>query len=51
MVENSLRSADVIAHGSADVAVIQREKLDQLLFTDKELAYVLLWNLVRTLSG
>jgi CRP-like cAMP-binding protein len=30
---------------------IDRPKFDQLLFTDKELAYAVLWTLVRTLSG
>ena len=30
--------------------VIERAKLDQLMFTDKDLAYVLLWTFVRTLS-
>ena len=44
------RSADAIAHVSCTVWVIERAKLDQLMFTDKDLAYVLLWTFVRTLS-
>ena len=52
VVEEEARSADAIAHdGEAVLLRIGREPLDQLLFTDKELAYSVLWALVRTLSG
>ena len=51
LIEDSPRSADAIAHSSCDVWVIERAALDQLMFTDKDLAYVLLWTFVRTLSG
>ncbi|MCP3104831.1 cyclic nucleotide-binding domain-containing protein [Myxococcus sp. K15C18031901] len=50
VIEDSPRSADAIAHVSCQVWVIERSKLDQLMFTDKDLAYVLLWTFVRTLS-
>jgi CRP/FNR family transcriptional regulator, cyclic AMP receptor protein len=50
LIEDSPRSADAIAHSGCTVWVIERAKLDQLLFTDKDLAYVLLWTFVRTLS-
>jgi CRP-like cAMP-binding protein len=50
LIEDSPRSADAIAHIPCRVYEIGREKLDQLMFTDKELAYVLLWTFVRTLS-
>jgi CRP/FNR family cyclic AMP-dependent transcriptional regulator len=50
VIEDSPRSADAIAHVSCTVWVIERSKLDQLMFTDKDLAYVLLWTFVRTLS-
>src|SRR4051794_24266039 len=50
VVEDSPRSADAIAHIPCTLLVIEREKLDQLMFTDKDLAYVLLWTFVRTLS-
>ena len=50
VIEDSPRSADAIAHISCTVWVIERSKLDQLMFTDKDLAYVLLWTFVRTLS-
>lgn len=51
VIENSPRSADAIAHISCTVWVIERARLDQLMFTDKDLAYVLLWTFVRTLSA
>jgi CRP-like cAMP-binding protein len=51
MIDDSPRSADAIAHTPCTVWVIERDKLDQLMFTDKDLAYVLLWTFVRTLSG
>ena len=50
VIEDSPRSADAIAHSSCTVLVIERERLDQLMFTDKDLAYILLWTFVRTLS-
>ncbi|MCY1046325.1 cyclic nucleotide-binding domain-containing protein [Corallococcus sp. bb12-1] len=50
VIEDSPRSADAIAHSGCTVWVIERAKLDQLMFTDKDLAYVLLWTFVRTLS-
>lgn len=51
LIEEEPRSADAIAHIECKLYEIQREKLDQLMFTDKELAYVLLWSFVRTLCG
>jgi CRP-like cAMP-binding protein len=50
LIEESPRSADAIAHLPCQLYQIERDKLDQLMFTDKELAYVLLWTFVRTLS-
>ncbi len=50
VIEDGPRSADAIAHSSCKLWVVEREKLDQLMFTDKDLAYVLLWTFVRTLS-
>jgi CRP/FNR family transcriptional regulator, cyclic AMP receptor protein len=50
VIEDSPRSADAIAHIPCSVWVVGREALDQLMFTDKDLAYVMLWTFVRTLS-
>jgi CRP-like cAMP-binding protein len=50
VIDDHPRSADAIAHTPCTLWAIERTKLDQLMFTDKELAYVLLWTFVRTLS-
>lgn len=50
MIDESPRSADALAHTACTLAVIRREALEQLMFVDKDLAYVLLWTFVRTLS-
>jgi CRP/FNR family transcriptional regulator, cyclic AMP receptor protein len=50
VIEDIPRSADALAHTSCTLWVIEREQLDHLMFTDKDLAYVLLWTFVRTLS-
>jgi len=51
MIDDAPRSADAIAHTPCSLAVLRRDALDQLMFVDKELAYVLLWTFVRTLSA
>ena len=51
LIEDGPRSADAIAHSSCKLYELQRDKLDALMFTDKELASVLLWTFVRTLSA
>jgi CRP-like cAMP-binding protein len=50
LIEDSPRSADAIAHVGCGLWVLERAKLEQLMFVDKELAYSLLWSFVRTLS-
>ena len=50
VIEDSPRSANALAHTSCTLWAFSRERLDELLFTDKDLAYVLLWSFVRTLS-
>jgi len=51
LIEEGPRSADAIAHSSCTLYELSRDKLDQVMFTDKELASVLLWTFVRTLSA
>jgi CRP/FNR family cyclic AMP-dependent transcriptional regulator len=51
VVEESVRSADAYAHQQSTLWRIDRGQFDQLLFTDKELGYAVLWTLVRTLSA
>ncbi len=49
--DGSRRSADAIAHTPCTLWMLERRRLEQLMFTDKDLAYVMLWTFVRTLSG
>ena len=51
MIDDAPRSADALAHAACALAAIRREDLDQLMFIDKDLAYDLLWTLVRTLTA
>jgi CRP-like cAMP-binding protein len=51
LVDESNRSADAIAHVDCKLAVFPRDDFDQLMFTDKEIAYSVLWTFVRTLSA
>jgi CRP/FNR family cyclic AMP-dependent transcriptional regulator len=50
LIDDTPRSADAVAHIPASVAAIKRDQLDALMFTDKDIAYILLWTFVRTLS-
>lgn len=50
LVDEAPRSAAAIAHESCRLFVVHRSDLEDLLFVDRDLAYELLWNLVRTLS-
>ncbi len=51
LIDDFPRSADAIAHEACKLFVIHKEHLQDLLFVDRDLAYDLLWNFVRTLSG
>lgn len=50
LIDDSPRSAHVLAHEACRLLVLSREDLEDLLFIDRDLAYDLLWNLVRTLT-
>ena len=50
LFDDTPRSADAFAQIPASVAVIRRDQLDTLMFTDKDIGYILLWTFVRTLS-
>jgi CRP/FNR family transcriptional regulator, cyclic AMP receptor protein len=50
LIDDESRSATVIAHEACRLFVIKRRDLEDLLFVDRDLAYELLWKLVRTLS-
>ncbi|MES1204740.1 MAG: cyclic nucleotide-binding domain-containing protein [Pseudomonadota bacterium] len=51
LIDDSPRSADAKSHEACEVFVIRKEDLEDLLFVDRDLAYDLLWNFVRTLTG
>ena len=50
LIDDAPRSAAAIAHERCRLFVIKRRDLEDLLFVDRDLAYELLWNFVRTLS-
>lgn len=50
LIDEAPRSAHAIVHERARLFVIAKGDLEELLFVDRELAYELLWNFVRTLS-
>jgi CRP-like cAMP-binding protein len=51
IIDDTPRSADAIAHIGCTLWVIQKQDLEQLMFLNKDLAYELLWEFVRTLSA
>ena len=51
LIDDVPRSAHALVHEQCRLFVIRKEALEDLLFVDRDLAYELLWNFVRTLSG
>lgn len=51
LIDDFPRSADANVHESCSLFVITKDHLADLLFVDRDLAYDLLWNFVRTLAG
>jgi CRP/FNR family transcriptional regulator, cyclic AMP receptor protein len=51
LIDEAPRSAHAIVQEKCRLFVLRKEDLDDLLFVDRDLAYELLWNLVRTLSA
>jgi CRP-like cAMP-binding protein len=51
LVDDSPRSADALVHERCRLLEISRESLEDLLFLHKDLAYEILWNIVRVLSS
>jgi CRP/FNR family cyclic AMP-dependent transcriptional regulator len=50
LIDDEARSATAVCHERCRLFVINRRDLEDLLFVDRDLAYELLWNFVRTLS-
>jgi CRP/FNR family cyclic AMP-dependent transcriptional regulator len=51
LIDDFPRSADAIAHERCRLLVLTKERVADLLFVDRDLAYDLLWSFVRTLSA
>lgn len=51
LVDDGPRSADAKVQENARLLELSKEALDDLLFIHKELAYEILWNVVRVLSA
>jgi len=51
LIDDAPRSAHAVIHEKCRLFVIRKEDLEDLLFVDRDLAYELLWNFVRTLSA
>jgi CRP-like cAMP-binding protein len=51
LIDDFPRSADAIAHEACKLLVLTKERVADLLFVDRDLAYDLLWSFVRTLSA
>ena len=51
LIDDTPRSADALVHERTRLLVITREAFEDLLFLHKDLAYEILWNFVKTLSG
>jgi CRP/FNR family cyclic AMP-dependent transcriptional regulator len=50
LIDDAPRSATAVCHERCRLFVLNRKDLEDLLFVDRDLAYELLWNWVRTLS-
>ncbi len=50
LIDDASRSATAVCHEKCRLFVVNRKDLEDLLFVDRDLAYELLWNWVRTLS-
>ena len=50
LIDEFPRSADARCHERCKLFVLHKEDLEDLLFVDRDLAYEILWNFVRTLS-
>ncbi|MCU0659658.1 MAG: cyclic nucleotide-binding domain-containing protein [Polyangiaceae bacterium] len=51
LLDESPRSADAVVHERCRLLVLSKDAFDDLLFLHKDLAYEVLWNIVRMLTG
>jgi CRP-like cAMP-binding protein len=50
LIDDVERSADAIANEKSSILSIDKNSFESLLFLNKDLAYTILWNFVKTLS-
>jgi CRP-like cAMP-binding protein len=50
LLDDAPRSAHALVHERCRLFVMAKHDMEELIFVDRELAYELLWNFVRTLS-
>jgi CRP/FNR family transcriptional regulator, cyclic AMP receptor protein len=50
LIDDSPRSAHAFVHERCRLFVLRKDDFEDLLFVDRDLAYELLWNFVRTLT-
>jgi CRP/FNR family cyclic AMP-dependent transcriptional regulator len=51
LIDDAVRSAHALVHERCRLFVLHKRDLEDLLFVDRDLAYEVLWNFVRTLSA
>ncbi len=51
ILDDAPRSADAHVHETCKLLEIRKDKLEHLLYTNRDIGYEVLWNLVRTLSA
>jgi CRP/FNR family transcriptional regulator, cyclic AMP receptor protein len=51
MIDDAPRSADAHVHEACVALEIRKDKFEHLLYTNRDIGYEILWNLVRTLSS
>lgn len=51
LIDDAPRSAHALVHERCRLFVIAKKDLEDLLFVDRDLAYELLWNFIRTLTA
>ena len=51
LIDESPRSADAVVHERCRLLVLSKDSFEDLLFLHKDLAYEVLWNIVRMLTG
>ena len=51
LIDEAPRSADARVHETCELLIISREAFEDLLFLHKELAYEVLWSMVRILTS